>query len=350
MRIHISILVATFNGERFLPELLLSLAHQTYQPLEIVFCDDGSTDQTISILEEFARSSPINSKMFRNQETKGYARNFLEGMNLCRGDYVAFCDQDDVWKRNKLERLVTMIKPDLTPSMVFSDCELVDSELKSLNQTAIGFSGISERQKEQIFNGELLKVLLQHPLIPGMCMLVHRERTLKNLPIPPGLMHDYAISAGFSKGADYSFIDECLVLYRQHTKNSIGMTKLSKSRRANFRGAISSKNYKEEANSDLYSNLNLYGFMASFISRPSSRLVKHQQIIDLSTRLKLLRLKRRESFIHLLRSSELPLSHLYTKKELFKIWLKDFRSNLRLKVNSFLLKFASLKKRFHPSR
>jgi glycosyltransferase involved in cell wall biosynthesis len=223
MRIHISILVATFNGERFLPELLLSLAHQTYQPLEIVFCDDGSTDQTISILEEFARTRPINSKVVRNQKNKGYARNFSEGFNLCQGDYVAFCDQDDVWKKNKLERLATKIKPDLTPSMVFSDCELVDSELKPLNQTAIGFSGISESQKEQIFNGDLLKVLLQHPLIPGMCMLVNRERTLKNLPIPTGLMHDYAISAGFSKGADYSFVDECLVLYRQHSQNSIGM-------------------------------------------------------------------------------------------------------------------------------
>jgi glycosyltransferase involved in cell wall biosynthesis len=337
MRIHISILVATFNGERFLPELLLSLAHQTYQPLEIVFCDDGSTDQTISILEEFARTRPINSKVVRNQKNKGYARNFSEGLNLCQGDYVAFCDQDDVWKKNKLERLATRIKPDLTPSMVFSDCELVDSELKPLNQTAIGFSGISESQKEQIFNGDLLKVLLQHPLIPGMCMLVNRERTLKNLPIPTGLMHDYAISAGFSKGADYSFVDECLVLYRQHSQNSIGMTKRSNTRKAFFRGPIYGRNYSVEVNADLDSGLKLQQYISSFVSVPSDKAQEHQSILIQSISLKLLRLKRRFRLKHLFWPSNLPLATWMTKKERRRIWLKDFRSNVRLKINRCFL-------------
>jgi glycosyltransferase involved in cell wall biosynthesis len=99
----ISVALATFDGARHLPEQLQSLAAQTRLPRELVACDDGSSDETVPILEEFARAAAFPVRIVRNPQRLGYARNFLAAAELCAGDLIAFCDQDDVWLETKLE-------------------------------------------------------------------------------------------------------------------------------------------------------------------------------------------------------------------------------------------------------
>lgn len=99
----VSVALATFNGARHLPEQLHSLAAQTRLPRELVARDDGSSDETVDILEQFAREAPFPIQVVRNQHRLGYASNFLAAAELCSGDLVAFCDQDDVWLETKLE-------------------------------------------------------------------------------------------------------------------------------------------------------------------------------------------------------------------------------------------------------
>jgi glycosyltransferase involved in cell wall biosynthesis len=95
--------MATLNGARHLPEQLLSLTGQTRLPRELVACDDGSSDQTLQILEKFAADAPFPVRIVRNQRRLGYADNFLAAAALCTGDLVAFSDQDDFWLATKLE-------------------------------------------------------------------------------------------------------------------------------------------------------------------------------------------------------------------------------------------------------
>jgi glycosyltransferase involved in cell wall biosynthesis len=105
MTARISVAMATYNGEKYLRDQLNSLAKQSRPPYEVVVCDDGSTDMTTQILREFAATAPFSVNIYINDSNLGFADNFLKAAGLCQGDWIAFCDQDDVWMPNKLARV-----------------------------------------------------------------------------------------------------------------------------------------------------------------------------------------------------------------------------------------------------
>lgn len=94
--------MTTFNGARYLREQLTSLSSQSLKPLELVVCDDGSTDETVSILQLFSAQAPFTVRIFQNEQRLGYQQNFIKAASLCKGALIAFCDQDDVWNDDKL--------------------------------------------------------------------------------------------------------------------------------------------------------------------------------------------------------------------------------------------------------
>jgi glycosyltransferase involved in cell wall biosynthesis len=99
----ISVALTTYNGAIHLAQQLGDLASQTRSPCELVVCDDGSTDNTLAILQNFADSAPFPVQIHRNPARLGYRQNFIQCAGLCSGDLVAFCDQDDRWSPKKLE-------------------------------------------------------------------------------------------------------------------------------------------------------------------------------------------------------------------------------------------------------
>ncbi|WP_312283811.1 glycosyltransferase [Candidatus Igneacidithiobacillus taiwanensis] len=105
----ISIAMATYNGEKFIREQLDSLAKQTILPFELVVSDDGSTDQTIQIVHDFAKTSPFPVHIYINDINLHYTGNFLKSASLCHGEIIAFCDQDDIWEERKLKECITKI-------------------------------------------------------------------------------------------------------------------------------------------------------------------------------------------------------------------------------------------------
>jgi glycosyltransferase involved in cell wall biosynthesis len=104
-----SIAMATYNGARHIRAQLDSLANQTLPPLELVVTDDGSTDETLEMIADFARAAPFPVSIHRNAQKLGYKANFIKCAGLCRGDLVAFCDQDDVWDADKLARITEIL-------------------------------------------------------------------------------------------------------------------------------------------------------------------------------------------------------------------------------------------------
>jgi len=100
----ISVALCTYNGGRFLREQLESLASQSVLPAELQVGDDGSTDNTLEIVEEFARTAPFPVGIARNERQLGYGENFIQTARRCSSEWIAFCDQDDVWNANKLAR------------------------------------------------------------------------------------------------------------------------------------------------------------------------------------------------------------------------------------------------------
>jgi glycosyltransferase involved in cell wall biosynthesis len=102
----ISIAMATYNGERFIRQQLDSFARQTIFPSELIVCDDGSTDSTVSIISNFSLSAPFPVVIVRNSGRLGYTANFLQAARNCRGELIAFSDQDDEWLPQKLARIL----------------------------------------------------------------------------------------------------------------------------------------------------------------------------------------------------------------------------------------------------
>lgn len=99
----ISVVISTYNGAQWLPEQLASIEEQVNLPLEVVVRDDGSTDETPLILRRFKDRAPFEVKLLLDEANVGYAASFWRASSAASGDYIAFCDQDDLWYRNRLE-------------------------------------------------------------------------------------------------------------------------------------------------------------------------------------------------------------------------------------------------------
>jgi glycosyltransferase involved in cell wall biosynthesis len=123
----VSVAMATYNGERFLPEMLESLAAQTRPPDELVVRDDASEDDTVRLLHAFARRVPFRVEVIAGGPRLGYAQNFVAASRACRGGVIFFADQDDSWRPPKLAT-VTERMSRRTPMAVFHDFALIDDQ------------------------------------------------------------------------------------------------------------------------------------------------------------------------------------------------------------------------------
>jgi glycosyltransferase involved in cell wall biosynthesis len=137
--------MTTFNGERYLKAQIESLASQTVPPLELHIGDDGSTDNTEGIVRDFAVSAPFPVIFHRNHQKLGYGENFLQTALRCRGDWIAFCDQDDTWSPDKLSQICKVIAS-APPSvlLIAHNARIVDDEGKALN------TALLERLPDQV--------------------------------------------------------------------------------------------------------------------------------------------------------------------------------------------------------
>ncbi|MDO4583390.1 MAG: glycosyltransferase [Planctomycetia bacterium] len=113
-----SVAMITYNGERFLQHQLDSLAEQTVLPDELVVCDDGSTDKTMEILHRFAQTAPFPVRIYQNEKNLGVCDNFRKVFFLCEKEVTFFCDQDDVWFPQKLEKVLKIMELESDVGMV----------------------------------------------------------------------------------------------------------------------------------------------------------------------------------------------------------------------------------------
>lgn len=220
----ISIALCTFNGEKFIRDQLDSIAGQTRLPDELIISDDGSTDGTISVIEDFARTGHLPIRIVINEETLGLLNNFNQAIGLCSGEIIFLCDQDDVWFANKIERTLIEFSTDEV-TMVFCDADTVDSELNPLSKrlSSITFTDRAKRRQSM----DLFEFLLERNIVTGMTMAFRADLRKIALPIPadiPAIIHDGWISMVASLRGRCVFIDESLVMYRQHSNQLIGAT------------------------------------------------------------------------------------------------------------------------------
>lgn len=218
----LSIALCTYNGEQYLAELLDSLCNQRLIPFELVASDDCSTDATIPILQDFQSRAPFTVKLLINKNRRGIIQNFETALAACDGKYIAPCDQDDIWKPDKLEKLVNLVtqmemEAVHGPYFAHTDVDLVDSHLNKMNISFLEHQGLKVREREQY------RTLMAQNYIPGCSTLFSRDLLEYALPIPEAaVMHDWWLALIASIAGEIRYDPSRTVLYRQHEDNHLG--------------------------------------------------------------------------------------------------------------------------------
>lgn len=211
----ISVVMATFNGERYLEKQLDSILSQTVRPDEVIVCDDGSTDKTVAVLERYQQLDLL--KFSVNPKQLGLVDNFKKAVLLVRKtNYIALSDQDDFWLPDKLEKSVEAMAqlPSGYPCMVHTDLKLIDENGTLLNSSFRNELGQDVYQQN-------LQTLVYGNFVNGCTMLMNPELSayFQDIPSDVLLNHDGWIAlAAFTFGRA-GYLDEPLVEYRKHGNN-----------------------------------------------------------------------------------------------------------------------------------
>lgn len=239
--------MCTYNGAEFLPAQLESIAAQSRRPDEIVVCDDGSTDETISTIKGFGATLPITLHI--NEKNLGTIKNFEKAIKLCTGNVIVLSDQDDVWREDKLKQIQTAFEQNPTVGLVFSDAEIVDGKLNSLNRRMWNEVGFDTHKRKLITQGRALDVLITGWIVTGATMAFRSEYKNLALPIPTNIqmIHDGWIALTVASVANVVALDDPLIKYRQHERQQVGAPdRLSKQVQVTKREALKRRNPNAE--------------------------------------------------------------------------------------------------------
>lgn len=220
----VSIVMSTYNGEKYLEEQIDSILSSTYQDIDLYIHDDGSSDRTLELLAGYSNRYPDRVHVYRNEVNLGYTLNFLHGVCDTTADYIMLCDQDDVWKPDKIRdtlRRMRHMEAQLgkeLPIAVFSDAEVVDERLNKIYDSFFRSGKLDPRKTD------LPHILMENKLI-GCTVMINASlrRVLKSRSLPKtARYHDWWIALIAASCGKIGYLPEQTLLYRQHGNNMVG--------------------------------------------------------------------------------------------------------------------------------
>jgi glycosyltransferase involved in cell wall biosynthesis len=219
-----SIAMTTFNGERYLREQLESICNQARLPDEVIICDDRSGDRTVEMIREFAVESPFPVRVIENAVRLGVTRNLEKSIGLCEGELIALCDQDDIWRTDKLEKLEQVFIARREVGLVFTDAELIDEASQPTGNGLWRAVGFDRKKQRMIAEGRAVDLLLAQCVVTGSTVAFRSKFRDTVLPLNAEgfLFHDGWWTLIIAAIADIAFIQEPLMKYRQHSEQQIG--------------------------------------------------------------------------------------------------------------------------------
>ena len=281
----ISILMATYNGEKYLQEQMDSLLSQTFNDFTLWINDDASVDGTWNILLDYASKHPDKIKLSCNKENSGGAKyNFLEMMSTIKDDYIMLCDQDDVWLPEKIEKTLLRMKeleqqyPN-TPILMRTDMQVVDQYLQIISPSYRKL--MCSNFDRTGFN----QVLVQNTF--AGCTAMYNRALAELLDKKPDycIMHDWWLELAAAAFGKIAHVDEPTILYRQHSDNEVGIKDI---RKLSYKIKLLTKgSYIEEAIQATYkqaeSFLRVYGHL---LTKTQKHVLKKYCAIPNMSRLK----------------------------------------------------------------
>lgn len=220
----VEVLLATYNGERYLEEQIDSILAQDYPNLRVLARDDGSEDGTPAILNRYEARFPDRFRVLRAAHaTRSAKNNFLLLMRASSGEYVCFCDQDDVWLPHKvsvtkrsMDQLESTWGKDL-PLLVFTDLRVVDDRLETLHESFWKHEKLDPTRIHRFGS------LLGQNVVTGCTAMINRRLVELACDMPgEACMHDQWVALLASSMGKAKHLDVMTVLYRQHERNLVG--------------------------------------------------------------------------------------------------------------------------------
>lgn len=222
----VDILLATYNGEKFLTEQLDSILNQSYQDFNLIISDDNSTDSTLKILEEYVKKDN-RITIYKQEKNLGVVSNFEFLISKITSRYFMFSDQDDIWTEDKIEKSLETLRK-TNSDIVFTDLMVVDSNLNVLYNSYWELKGL----KNKILKYNSFEALYLNNYVTGCTMLMKKDIISKVLPLPKStkyVLHDYWIALIASQSGKVTFLNEPTIKYRQHKNNKVGSKKRTES-------------------------------------------------------------------------------------------------------------------------
>ena len=227
----LAVLLSTYNGERFLAEQLDSLLRQTRRDFIVLARDDGSGDGSRALLEKYAARHPDRFHLLpEDRVNRGACASFALLLETAlerapelglESAYLMFCDQDDIWLEDKIERQMTLMReteagdPSL-PVLVHSDLEVVSFGNEPVAPSFAAYQGLD------IERNRFIEMAISN-LVTGCTALVNEALARRALPISSdAIMHDWWLALTASAFGKVAYMKEPTIRYRQHDANTIG--------------------------------------------------------------------------------------------------------------------------------
>ena len=216
----VSVCMGTYNGETYIEQQLNTILRQTKAPEEVILCDDGSTDNTVSIIERFIRKNGLDGKwkLYRNKINKGYPSNFYYACSLCNEEIVFLADQDDIWKNDKIEKMCRVMEKNPGAKCVCCKFNLMDEKEQEIHSI---MAPTHAHETGEVRNVPVEEIFYKCQW-PGMVMAYRRDWyeswTKGNYQIP----HDFLIAARAAEEGGFFQLDETLAYHRRHDHNTGG--------------------------------------------------------------------------------------------------------------------------------
>ena len=224
--VRVSVVVCTYNGEKYLREQLQSILDQTMPPDEIIVSDDGSTDSTLEIIEELASSYGVAQTPVWRVETRtkplGVSGNFASALTKARGEFIALADQDDVWESERVEKGLAHFNDGVL--LVHSDATLIEASGRPTG-TLMSALRLTSSERRNLLSGRALDTLLRRNVVTGATTMIRPSLLEQALPIPEGWVHDEWLALVAAAQGGVVFQEDSLIRYRQHGNNEIGASK-----------------------------------------------------------------------------------------------------------------------------
>ena len=178
----ISVALCVYNGGWCLAEQLASIVAQTHPIDELVVCDDCSTDNTLEMLESFSQTVSFPVRIYKNTQQLGSTKNFEKCLQLCQGDIIFLCDQDDAWLPEKVAKQVRFLQENPAKEAVFSDGGMMDGESNIISGNIWEAVMFVPKLQERWNNGEAYQILYRGYVVTGatlpILLIYHSEHPI----------------------------------------------------------------------------------------------------------------------------------------------------------------------------